>query len=112
MSDASVKHRNPFNHNFLTYSTPEYQPAQPKHTIQTMSTLGIQLRIHPYTPVLEITTFHGDTPQQSLTLLLPLDIHVIAIIFLIDFILTFPYGYYEPIHFLKAAGFQPRIVQL
>jgi len=73
--------------------------------------LGIQLRIHPYTPVLEIITLPGDTPEQSLTPVLPLDIHDIAIIFLFDFILTFAYGYYDPIQFfVKAAGFETRIV--
>jgi len=61
-----------------------------------------QLRIYPYTPILEIITLHGNTPEQSLTPILPLDIQDIAIILLFDFILTFfAFGYYDPIHFFS-----------
>ena len=91
ISYVSVKRRNPFQLNFITYSSPEYQPIQPKqNTIPPLSPLeGNELRIHPYTPILEIITLHGNTPEQSLPPILPRDIHDIAIILLFDFILTF-----------------------
>jgi len=74
------------------------------HSSAHVTTGRIQLRIYPYILVLEIIVLHGDTPEQSVTPFLPIDIHDIAIIFLFDFILTFEYGYFDPIHFFCKSG--------